>query len=91
MVDFSFNNVNVCPICGEKLVVIDNMNYVTMICPKCHSTVFEELDHSIHVIKNGIMDDGYNSSLDIFYKQLISYSLYTKFLSSYQRRSFGMK
>jgi ribosomal protein S27AE len=86
--DFNFNHVTKCPVCGEELVVIDNMNYITMICPKCHSTVFEELDNTIHVIENGIMKDGYNASLDIFYKQLIAYSLYAKFLSAYQRKKF---
>lgn len=88
MVEINFKHVTKCPVCGEELVVIDNMNYVTMICSKCHSTVFEEFNHTTHVIKNGIMKDGYNASMDIFYKQLISYSLYAKFLSPYQRKKF---
>lgn len=81
MVDFNFKHVTKCPVCGEELVVIDNFNYMTMICPNCHSTVFEELDNTVHVIKNGIMKDGYDASMDIFYKQFIAYSLYAKTLS----------
>lgn len=86
--NLNFNHVTKCPVCGEELVVIDNMNYMTMICPKCHSTVFEELDNTVHVVKNGIMKDGYNASLDIFYKQFISYSIYAKSLSSFERNKF---
>ena len=88
MVNFNFSHVTVCPICGEKLVVIDNFNYMTMICPKCHSTVFEELDNNIHVIKNGIMEDGYDASMDIFYKQIVAYSIYAKSLSRREYEEF---
>jgi len=88
MVDFNFKHVTVCPICGEDLVVIDNFNYITMICPKCHSTVFEELDNTVHVIKNGIIKDGYDASMDIFYKQFIAYSLYAKTLSRREYEEF---
>lgn len=79
-INFKYNTK--CPVCGDKLVVIDNYNYITMICPSCHTTVFEEFNHNVHVIKNGIMADGYNSSLDIFYKQLIAHSIYANSLSS---------
>lgn len=81
MIEINFKNVTKCPVCGEELVVIDNYNYITMICPECHSTVFEEFDHTVHTIKNGIMKDGYDSSMDIFYKQFIVYSLYARSLS----------
>lgn len=88
MVDFNFRHITVCPICGEELVVIDNFNYITMICPECHSTVFEELDNNIHVIKNGIMEDGYDASMDIFYKQLVAYSIYAKSLNRQEYEEF---
>lgn len=61
-----------CPICGEELIAVDDLNYFTSICPKCYSAVFEETNGALHVIENGIAQDGYNVSLDIFYKQLQS-------------------
>ncbi|POO87893.1 hypothetical protein [Clostridium sp. 3-3] len=67
-----------CPFCGEELEVIDNMNFITSICPHCFTTVFEELNGKIHTIKNGIMSDGYNSSLDIFIKQLAAHGMAIK-------------
>ncbi len=67
--------INVCPICGEMLVKIDDMNYFTSLCPQCHSAVFEELDGTLHVTKSGIAQDGYNVSLDIFYKQLVCHQM----------------
>lgn len=86
-----FKQIIICPVCGEQLVVIDDMNYITMICPDCHSTIFEEFNNTVHIIKNGIMKDGYNASLDIFYKQFIVYSMYTKSLSSFEREEFWME
>ena len=80
MIEIDFEFGTVCPVCGEQLVIIDNYNYATMICPQCHSTVFEEFNHKIHVIKNGIMKDGYNASLDIFYKQLLAHSMHANTL-----------
>lgn len=68
-------NVQKCPFCGEELVVIDNMNFFTSICPHCFTTVFEESNGKIHAIKDGIMEDGYNSSLDIFIKQLAAHGM----------------
>ena len=88
MNQIKFKQVIKCPICGNELVVIDDFNYITMICPKCHSTVFEEYDNTIHTIKNGIMKDGYNASLDIFYKQLIAYSLHANSLSEHEFKMF---
>lgn len=88
MIEMNFKHITKCPICGEELVLIDNYNYITMICPECHSTVFEEFDHTKHVIKNGIMKDGYNASMDIFYKQFITYSLYAKTLSDGEYEDF---
>lgn len=64
-----------CPVCGKKLVLIDNLNYFTMICKKCHTTVFEEFNGTVHKIKHGIMKDGYNVSLDIFIKALSADSI----------------
>lgn len=88
MIEMNFKHVTKCPICKKELVLIDNYNYLTLICPKCHSTVFEELDHTKHIIKNGVMDDGYNASMDIFYKQFITYSLYAKSLPKYEYEEF---
>lgn len=42
-----------CPVCGKKLVMIDNLNYFTLICKKCHTTVFEKFDGTVHKIKYG--------------------------------------
>ncbi|MDF2950580.1 MAG: hypothetical protein K0S18_163 [Anaerocolumna sp.] len=84
----NFKRITKCPICEDELVLIDDMNYLTMICPNCHSTVFEELDNTVHVIENGIMEDGYNASLDIFYKQLTAYSIYVKNLHPVLQKQF---
>lgn len=70
--------VRKCPICGEELVIIDNMNYITSICPKCFSTVFEELFGDIHIIKNGKMKDGYDTSMDVFIKQMMAHGVAIK-------------
>lgn len=88
MIELNFKNNVTCQVCGKKLIVIDNYNYVTMICPKCHSTVFEEFDHTIHTIKHGVMKDGYDASMDIFYKQFIAYSLYAMNLSKSEYTNF---
>lgn len=88
MIEINLDFNTVCPVCGEELVVIDNYNYATMICPICHSAVFEEFNHKIHVIKNGIMEDGYNASMDIFYKQFITYSLYARSLTKQEYNEF---
>lgn len=88
MIEINYEQNTKCPVCGKELVVIDNYNYVTMICTSCKSTVFEELDNTRHIIKNGIMEDGYNSSLDIFYKQFITYSLYARSLSKSDYAAF---
>ena len=67
------NKTITCPICGHKLIEIDNMNYVTSICSNCYTTVFDEEDGNRHVLKYGISEkDGYNVSLDIVYKQFLS-------------------
>jgi ribosomal protein S27AE len=91
MIELKYDFNTECPECGEELIVIDNMNYITMICPKCHSTVFEELDGTIHVIKNGIMNDGYDASMDIFYKQFIAYSLYARNLTETDCQKFWIE
>lgn len=70
-----YNSVEICPVCGAKLEKIDDMNYITLICPKCHSTIFEELNGTLHIIKYGIAKDGYNVSMDIFYKQLLAHQM----------------
>lgn len=88
MIEMNFKHLTMCPICKEELVVIDNLNYITMICPKCHSTIFQEFDATIHIIKNGIMKDGYDASMDIFYKQFIAYSLYTRSLNKREYEEF---
>lgn len=80
MIEIDFKHSTKCPVCKYKLVVIDNYNYITMICPKCHSTVFEEFNHVVHIVKNGIMEDGYDVSLDIFYKQLLTHAMYANTL-----------
>ena len=65
-----------CPLCKNKLVEIDDKNYVTSICPKCFSTVFDENNGNRHVIENGISkEDGYNISLDIVYKQFLVHQM----------------
>lgn len=67
------NKTITCPICGHKLIEIDNMNYVTSICSNCYTTVFDEEDGNRHILKYGISEkDGYNVSLDIVYKQFLS-------------------
>lgn len=70
--------IKYCPICEKELIDIDDMNYFTSICPKCYSTVFEELNGKVHVIKNGIAKDKYNISLDIFYKQFLAHQMLLK-------------
>lgn len=65
----------ICPVCGEELINIDDMNYSTSICPKCFSTVFEELSGEVHTIRNGKDDKNYNVSMDIFLKQLLSHNM----------------
>lgn len=69
----NYEPIKICPICGEHLEEIDDMNYITSICPHCYSTVFEELNGTLHVIKYGIAKDKYNVSMDIFYKQFLSH------------------
>lgn len=76
MIDTSnYKPNNYCPCCGATLVKIDDMNYFTLICPECYTTVFEEIDGKVHSIKNGIASDGYNVSLDIFYKQFMGHEM----------------
>lgn len=75
MKEEKYEGLKICPVCGEHLVEIDDMNYFTSICPKCYSTIFEELDGTLHVIKNGIAKDKYNVSLDIFYKQFLTHQM----------------
>lgn len=65
----------ICPVCGEELINIDDMNYSTSICPKCFSTVFEETNGEIHTIRNGKDNKNYNVSMDIFLKQLLSHNM----------------
>lgn len=89
MIELNIKYNTTCPVCGEELVIIDN--YITMICPKCHSTVFKELNNVTHTIKNGIMEDGYDASLDIVYKQFITYSLYAKSLTKNQYEEFWLE
>lgn len=66
-----------CPICGKELILVDNLNYFTLICKKCHTTVFEEFDGTVHKIKCGKMKDGYDASLDIFMKSLAADTINT--------------
>lgn len=74
-----YEQIEICPVCGEHLVKIDDMNYFTSICPKCFSTIFEELDGTLHIIKNGFSkEDNYNISLDIFYNQFIAHQMVLK-------------
>lgn len=75
----NYEQIEICPVCGEHLVKIDDMNYFTSICPKCFSTIFEELDRTLHIIKNGFSkEDNYNVSLDIFYNQFIAHQMVLK-------------
>lgn len=75
----SYEAIKICPICGEQLEEIDDMNYFTSICPKCFSTIFEELDGTVHIIRNGISkEDGYNVSLDVFYNQFLVHQMALK-------------
>lgn len=75
MKENKYEELKICPVCGEHLVKIDDMNYITSICPKCYSTIFEELDSTLHIIKNGIAKDKYNVSMDIFYKQFLAHQM----------------
>lgn len=75
MSENSYESIKICPVCGNHLEEIDDMNYITSICPHCYSTVFEELNGTLHVIKNGIAKDKYNVSMDIFYKQFLSHQI----------------
>lgn len=75
MKENNYEPIKICPVCGEYLEEIDDMNYITSICPHCYSTVFEELNGTLHVIKNGIAKDRYNVSMDIFYKQFLSHQM----------------
>lgn len=75
----NYEQIEICPVCGEHLVKIDDMNYFTSICPKCFSTIFEELNGTLHIIKNGFSkEDNYNVSLDIFYNQFIAHQMVLK-------------
>lgn len=75
----NYEQIKICPVCGEHLVKIDDMNYFTSICPKCFSTIFEELDGTLHIIKNGFSkEDNYNVSLDIFYNQFLAHQMVLK-------------
>lgn len=72
----NYEQITICPVCGEHLAKIDDMNYFTSICPKCFSAIFEELDGTLHIIKNGISkEDNYNVSLDIFYNQFLAHQM----------------
>ena len=75
MSENNYESIKICPVCGNHLEEIDDMNYITSICPHCYSTVFEELNGTLHVIKNGIAKDKYNVSMDIFYKQFLSHQM----------------
>ncbi len=75
----NYEPIKICPVCGENLVEIDDMNYFTSICPQCISTIFEEFDETLHIIKNGFSkEDNYNVSLDIFYNQFIVHQMVLK-------------
>lgn len=71
-----YNPIKICPICGARIEQIDDMNYITLICPKCHSTIFEEMNGTLHIVKYGIANDEYNVSMDIFYKQLLAHQMH---------------
>lgn len=77
-----------CPICGKKLVMIDNLNYFTLICKKCHTTVFEEFDGTVHKIKRGKMKDGYDASLDIFMKSLAADTMNTCKMTQSKKKEY---
>lgn len=75
----NYEQIETCPVCGEHLVKIDDMNYFTSICPKCFSAIFEEFDGTLHIIKNGFSkEDDYNVSLDIFYNQFLVHQMALK-------------
>lgn len=75
----NYEQIKICPVCGKHLIEIDDMNYFTSICPQCFSTIFEELDGTLHIIKNGISKkDNYNVSLDIFYNQFLVHQMALK-------------
>lgn len=75
----NYESIKICPICGENLEEIDDMNYFTSICPKCFSTVFEELDGTVHIARNGMSKkDNYNVSLDVFYNQFLIHQMALK-------------
>ena len=77
-----------CPICGKELIIIDNTNYFTLICRKCHTVIFEEFDGTVHKIKRGIAKDGYNVALDIFMKSLASDSMLAYTLTEEEREKY---
>ncbi len=70
--------------------MVDNINYFTLICKKCHTTVFEEFDGTIHKIKRGKMKDGYDASLDIFMKSLMSDTMNTCKMSPDKKKAYYM-
>ena len=73
------NKIKICPVCGEHLVKIDDMNYFTSICQKCFSTIFEELDGLYILLKMvSQKEDNYNVSLDIFYNQFLAHQMVLK-------------
>lgn len=84
-------SIEKCPICGKKLVMVDTLNYFTLICKKCHTTVFEEFDGTIHKIKRGKMKDGYDVSLDIFMKSLMSDTMNTCKMTPDKKKEYYMK
>ena len=71
----NYEAIKICPVCGERLVKIDDMNYITSICPHCYSTVFEEINGTLHVIKNVNAKDNNNVSMDVFYKQFLTHQM----------------
>lgn len=79
-----------CPICGKELVLVDTINYFTLICKKCHTTVFEEFDGTLHKIKRGKMKDGYDASLDIFMKSLAADTMNTCKMSPNKKKEYYM-
>lgn len=80
-----------CPICGKNLVLVDTINYFTLICKKCHTTVFEEFDGTLHKIKQRKMKDGYDASLDIFIKSLMSDTMNTCKMSPDKKKEYYME